>query len=169
MTILIRLEETKDYAEVRVVNRSAFETRAEADLVDVLRKDAQPVISLVADEDGEIVGHILFSPVRLSGNPDLKIMGLGPMSVIPSHQRQGIGTALVRVGLEKCKALEYGAVVVLGHTWFYPRFGFSPSVNYGIRSAYEVPDEVFMVLEIEPGYLQGAAGTIKYHPAFNHL
>jgi putative acetyltransferase len=111
----------------------------------------------------------MFSPVSLSGHADLKIMGLGPMAVVPEHQRKGIGSALVKAGLEQCKELEFGAAAVLGHTWFYPRFGFSPSVQFGIGCEYSVPQEVFMVLELHIGYLHDAKGIIKYNTAFNDV
>jgi putative acetyltransferase len=169
MNVSIRLEAPDDYAGVYAVNALAFETHAEANLVEVLRVEAQPYISLVADVGGEIVGHIMFSPVGLSGHGDLKIMGLGPIAVVPQKQGRGIGSALVEMGLEKCKDLGYGASVVLGHKEYYPRFGFTPSVRYGIGCAYEVPAEVFMVIELVPGYLQGAKGIIRYHPAFNNV
>lgn len=167
--MLIRYEKPGDSVAVRAVNLSAFETSAEADLVDVLRKEVQPIISLVAEEDDQIVGHIMFSPVTLSGDPNLKIMGLGPMAVKSGYQDQGIGSRLVREGLEACCRSGFGAVVVLGHTWFYPRFGFIPSVKFGIRSEYDVPEEAFMVIELTPGYLKGASGMIKFHPAFNNV
>ena len=163
----IREEEPEDVSAVYAVNVSAFDTHAEADLVDILRREAHPIISLVAEENGAIIGHIMFSPVSLSGHLELRIMGLGPMAVIPGRQGEGIGSALVKAGLEKCKELGYGAVIVLGHTRYYPRFGFVPSVNYGISSEYDVPPEVFMVLELHPGYLQDAPGIIQYHAAFN--
>jgi len=167
--MLIRYEKPGDYAAVRAVNSSAFETSAEADLVDVLRKEAQPIVSLVAEQDEQIVGHILFSPVNLPDFGWLKIMGLGPMAVKSGYQDQGIGSRLVRQGLEACCRAGFGAVFVLGHTWFYPRFGFIPSVKFGIRSEYDVPEEAFMAIELTPGYLKGASGTIKFHPAFNKV
>lgn len=167
--MIIRWEETKDIQAIRQVNETAFTSPAEANLVDVLRKECKPILSLVAEEGGQVVGHILFSPVRLTGYEALKLMGLGPMAVRPGWQRKGIGPALVRAGLEKCSEAGYGAAVVLGHTWFYPQFGFKPSVSYGIRCEYPAPEEAFMVVELQPGYLAGASGTIKYHPAFDNI
>jgi putative acetyltransferase len=167
--MLIRTEEREDMPGVYEVNISAFETPGEAKLVNKLRKEVNPIISLVAEENEDIVGHILFTPVRLSGNPELKIMGLGPMAVLPAYHGRGIGSALVRAGLEKCKELGFGAVAVLGHTWFYPRFGFKPSVLYDIRPEFDVPEEVFMILELQPDYLLDASGSIQYHPLFNNV
>jgi len=163
---VIRAEEQNDWAAVHGVNASAFETPVEADLIDALRKQASPIVSLVAVDDKTVVGHILFTPVSLSGHPGLKIMGLAPMAVAPSHQRRGFGSELVRAGLEQCKQIGYGAVVVLGHPQYYPRFGFVPSKHFGIGCEYEVPADVFMVLELQPGFLTGATGIIKYHAAF---
>jgi len=165
--MLIRTEEEKDWAAVHDLNSSVFETSVEADLVDSLRERARPVISLVAEDDENIVGHIMFSPVYLSDHPDTKIMGLAPMVVASQHQRKGIGSELVRAGLERCEELGYGAVVVLGHPEYYPRFDFSPSSRFDIQCEYDVPEEVFMVLEMFPGYLRDTSGTIKYHEAFD--
>ena len=162
----IRTEKEKDRAAVRAVNESAFETSAEAELVDRLRTQARPHISLVADHGGTIVGHIMLTPVVLPGHTELKIMGLAPMAVSPENQSKGIGSELVRAGLEECKKLGFAAVVVLGHPKYYPRFGFTPASRVGIGCEYEAPDEAFMALEIQPGYLGRASGTVKYHPAF---
>jgi putative acetyltransferase len=164
--VLIRAEQPGDGEAVRAVNLAAFETQAEADLVDALRGQAQPLVSLVAERGGAAVGHILFAPVTLDGRPDLRIMGLAPMAVIPERQGEGIGSALVRAGLEICARMGFGAVVVLGHPTYYPRFGFAPSTRFGIRSEYDVPEDVFMALELAPGYLLGASGTVRYHTAF---
>src|SRR5262245_56206133 len=161
--MIVRPEQPKDHALIHAVNTAAFDTPAEADLVDALRQQAQPIISLVAEDQGELTGHILFSPVSLSGHPDLNLMGLAPMAVVPARQRQGIGSALVRTGLDQCRQLGFGAVVVLGHPAYYPRFGFVSSVQLGIRSEYDVPKDVFMVAELQPGYLRGAGGTVQYH------
>ena len=152
------------------MNVSAFETPAEANLVDALREQAQPLVSLVAEDNGAVVGHIMFSPVSLSGHPaPLPIMGLAPMAVAPEHQRKGIGSALVRAGLEQCKQLGFGAVVVLGHPSYYPRFGFSSSAFFGRGCEYEVPEEAFMVVELQAGFLRGASGKVMYHAAFSNV
>src|SRR5689334_4498834 len=167
--MLIRDEVPGDWPAVHAVNVSAFNRSTEADLVDVLRGQTQALVSLVAEEHNTIVGHILFSPVSLSGHPTLKIMGLAPMAVAPAYQRKGIGTQLVRAGLQQCKQLGAGAVVVLGRPAYYPRFGFSSSLSFGIDCEYEVPANVFMVAELHAGYLDGVSGTIRYHRAFGDV
>jgi len=167
--MLIRAEKKDDQDDVFAVNGSAFETPAEATLVDMLREQAQPIVSLVAEDQGNVVGHIMFSPVSLSENHDLKVMGLAPMAVAPEHQRKGIGSALVLAGLEQCRQLGFVAVVVLGHPEYYPRFGFSPSSRFGIDSEYEVPEEVFMAMELVPDALSGKTGRVKYHNAFSSV
>jgi putative acetyltransferase len=164
--VQIRSETPDDVPAIHAVNSAAFATRLEADLVNTLRQAAGPLISLVANDGHEIIGHILFSPVTLSGHRDALIMGLAPMAVIPREQRHGIGSALVREGLTRCKNLGYGAVVVVGHRDYYPRFGFGPAATFNLKSEYDVPDDVFMALELTPNYLQGRTGTIHYHSAF---
>jgi putative acetyltransferase len=91
------------------------------------------------------------------------------MAVAPERQRKGLGSALVRVGLERCSELGFGAVVVLGHPEYYPRFGFWPSSCFGIGCEYEVPEEAFMAVELQPDYLRAASGTVKYHAAFDNV
>ena len=167
--MLIRAEKQNDRDTVHAVNTSVFETPSEANLVDTLREQAHTFVSLVAEDNGEVVGHIMFSPVSLSGHPNLKVMGLGPLAVAPEHQRKGIGSALVRAGLEQCRQLGFTAVVVLGHPEYYPRFGFSPSSRFDIDSQYDVPEEVFMAMELKPGALSGKTGRVKYHAAFSNV
>lgn len=165
----IRAERPADRSAISAVNRAAFETGTEANLVDALRARAEPFISLVADDDGAIVGHIAFSPVTLSGYVEAKVAGLGPMAVMPDRQGQGLGSALVRTGLDACRQLGFGAVVVVGHPEYYPRFGFVPASSFGLTCEYDVPDEVFMALELESGTLHGKSGIVRYHPAFESL
>jgi putative acetyltransferase len=164
--MLIRTEEKNDWVSVHELNAAAFETSGEADLVDMLRDQARPLVSLVADDHGAIVGHIMMSPVSLPDYPEMKIMGLAPMAVMPGRQGQGIGSALVKAGLEQCRQLEVGAVAVLGHPEYYPRFGFTPAKQFDIECEYDVPEDVFMLLEIDSGYLHGAPGKIIYHAVF---
>jgi putative acetyltransferase len=162
----IRREEPADAAAIRAVNEAAFDSSVEADIVDVLRNKCDRLISLVAESNGRVLGHILFSPVSLSGHAHVSVMGLGPMAVLPAHQRRGIGTALVREGLSQCRKMGCDAVVVLGHPKYYPRFGFVRASRYGIGCEYDVPDDVFMVIELRLGSLQGADGKARYDDAF---
>ena len=164
--MIIREERQGDAERIRAVNLAAFETSTEADLVDALRRKASPLVSLVADDDANVIAHILFSPVTLASDPGLILMGLAPMAVVPSRQRQGVGSTLVREGLERCRQLNAAAVVVLGHPEYYPRFGFLPGVRLFLRSEYDVPEEVFMVRELRDGAFRGRSGTIRYHPVF---
>ena len=166
----IREEQPSDIEKIWGVNSDAFETEAEANLVNALRNSGCTYISLVAETENNVVGHILFTPVELTGNENkLKIMGLAPMAVSSKYQNKGTGSKLVKTGLEHCQSLGYDAVVVLGHPNYYPRFGFVPSVKYGIKSEYEVPDDVFMILELTPKALKGHKGVIKYHEEFNNV
>jgi putative acetyltransferase len=145
----------------------AFGHAGEADLVDALREEAQPYISLVALLEGRVVGHIFFSPVTIADeDSSFTAMGLAPMAVLPEHQRRGIGSRLIRQGLEECRRDGHNVVVVLGHPDYYPRFGFEPAAPKGIRSEYDVSDDTFMVVELEPGALANRKGIVKYHAAF---
>lgn len=164
--MLIRAELPGDVGAVRLVNEAAFGTTLEADLVDRLRVEAFPVVSLVGEHDGAVVGHILFSPVTLGDDGGVSIMGLGPMAVLPDHQRRGIGVALMNAGLDACRLLGAGGVVVLGHAAYYPRVGFVPASRFSLTCEYAVPDDVFMAIELRPGALAGKSGTIRYHRAF---
>jgi len=168
--MVVRPEWTEDHESVRRVNELAFEQPIEADLVDALRANARPYISLVAVVDEQVVGHIFFSPVSIESESSVFIaMGLAPMAVLPEYQNQGIGSRLVREGLKECQRLGHGIVVVLGHANYYPRFGFTPASMKGLRSEYDVPDEVFMVAELIEGALGGRRGLVKYHPEFSKV
>ncbi|MBW1765889.1 MAG: N-acetyltransferase [Deltaproteobacteria bacterium] len=102
----------------------------------------------------------------MDGNrSNISIAGLGPMAVLPDWQNKGIGSRLVEEGLKQCKGSGYEVVVLLGHSNYYPRFGFLPSVNYGIRSEYDVPAEVFMIKEFQDEALNDCYGIVRYHQA----
>ena len=165
----IREERPEDAGTIRAVNLAAFETSVEANLVDALRDQARPIVSLVAEDAGAIVGHILFSPVTLVHGRNLPMMGLAPMAVVPERQRTGIGSQLVLAGLEHCRREGVAAVVVVGHATYYPRFGFVPGSRFGLACEYDVPDDVFLACELRNGALSGVSGTVRYHPAFANL
>jgi putative acetyltransferase len=166
----IRIETPEDFPDVRRVNETAFGRPNEAALVDALRTVAHPYVSLVAIEDQQVVGHIFFSPVSIeTDGPVPQAMGLAPMAVLPEYQRRGIGSLLVRDGLQECQRLGYDVVVVLGHPEFYPRFGFGRASDKGLRCEYQVPDEAFMVSELRPGALNGIRGLVRYHEVFGNV
>lgn len=162
----IRPETPADYTAIDEVNHLAFTRPGEGQLVRALRASGKPIISLVAELEGQVVGHICFSPVTIDGY-DAKAMGLGPMAVHPNHQKSGIGKALIEAGLQACKTQGYGVVVVLGHSDYYPKFGFAPASNLGLKSKWEVPDEAFMAQEIIPGGLGHFRGLVEYAPEFD--
>ncbi len=162
--IAIRREQPGDEAAVHRVNALAFAGFDEATMVDALRANSGVTLSLVAELDGSVVGHILFSPVSI--DPEGTAIGLAPMAVLPGHQRRGIGGRLVREGLELLRAAGHGAVVVLGHPEYYPRFGFGRASGFGLRCEFECPDEAFMAIELSPGALANRAGLVRYRPEF---
>ena len=168
--VIIRQETIEDQEGIRQVNQLAFGQDNEASLVDSLRINARPFISLVALVDDQVVGHISFSPVTIeSPKGSFNAMGLAPMSVRPEYQNRGIGSKLVREGLNQCARIGETNVVVLGHPNYYPRFGFVPASRKGLRCEYDVADEVFMVLELAPNSLAGRTGLVKYHPDFSQV
>lgn len=166
----VRTEQPEDIAAIRAVILAAFGRSGEADLVDRLR-GINSTFSFVAVESGQIVGHIFLSPVEIEGTcpKDLRLLGLAPVAVRPEYQRQGIGSQLIRHGLEVCDRAKIQAVFVLGWSDYYPRFGFTPAKNKGLGCEYPVPDERFMVLELEQGALADCTGTVKYRSEFNEL
>lgn len=165
--MIVRPETPADQAAVRRVNQLAFGTDNEANLVDALREHANPCLSLVAIENGQTVGHIFFSPVTIECETStFTAMGLAPMAVLPEYQGQGIGSALVEAGFRECRRIGYDVVVVVGHSEYYPRFGFTPAREKGLRCEFDVPDEVFMVAELSPRALNGRQGLVRYHPEF---
>ena len=165
--ITTRAETADDYEAVRRVNELAFARPDEADLVDALRA-AAPHVSLVAEDEGRVVGHIFFSPVSFgSGGANAPAMALGPMAVLPDRQRRGVGSRLVRDGLGVCRRAGAGAVVVVGHADYYPRFGFVRASAKGLRCKWPVGDEHFMVTELTPGALDDVRGLVEYRPEFD--
>jgi putative acetyltransferase len=166
MSRSIRPEEPADSAAIRSVLEAAFPTAAEARLVDSLRDGGHLLISLVAEEDGAIVGYVAFSPVRIDGEAIQGIgLGLAPLAVLPGFQSQGIGSRLVREGLAACRRAGYGFVVVLGGPAYYRRFGFDRAGGRGLGNEYGA-DEEFMALELRDGAIPGRGGVVRFGPEF---
>ena len=168
MNIFIRKEEEKDHKNVYEVNKLAFEQENESRLIEKIRAGSNfiPDLSLVADINNRIVGHILFSKIKVIGNSIFETLALAPMAVLPEFQKQGIGSNLINRGMEKAKELGFDSIIVLGHKDYYPKFGFRRASKWNIKCCFEVPDEVFMAVELIDGALKGKEGTIKYPDEF---
>lgn len=166
----IRPERPEDASRIRRVNELAFGQPAEADLVERLRQTCTDALSLVAEDDA-VVGHILFTPVVLEGAGGRLVgMGLAPMAVLPDRQRQGIGSQLVRRGLDILRERGCPFVVVVGHPEYYPRFGFQLASTHGFVSQWEgIPDAAFMVLIADVHAMAGASGVARYRDEFNEV
>lgn len=166
----IRPERPADAARIRHVNELAFGQPAEADLVEKLRQTCMDSLSLVAEDDA-VVGHILFTPVVVESAGRRVIgMGLAPMAVLPDRQRQGIGSQLVRRGLDILRERGCPFVVVVGHPEYYPRFGFEPASAHSLASQWEgMPGAAFMALVLDVHAMAGVSGVAKYRGEFNEV
>jgi putative acetyltransferase len=166
MTPFIRPECPADHEAIRRIHRLAFGQDDEAVLVDALRAGGHARLSLVADVDGDVVGHILFSDLPIHTDRGIvPALALAPMAVRPDHQKRGIGSALIRAGLAECRANGHRIVVVLGHAEYYPRFGFSAKLAESLKSPF-TGKESWMALELVPGALNDVAGEVEYAPPF---
>ena len=163
----IREESETDRDAIREMIQLAFGAEAEARLVDRLRSDGDAIVSVVAVQDRRIAGHALFSrlPIHVEKGQALQAMALAPVAVRPGFQRRGIGTNLIRAGLDLCRNRDHRIVIVVGDPAFYTRFGFSAAKAQTLSSPYA--GESFMALELVAGALDGVAGTVIYPPAFD--
>lgn len=166
--IKIREERIEDYNAVRIVNDRAFEAQEEGKIVEKLRKSCPNAVSLVAVLDEKVVGHIFFSPVTIDNEEKHVIgMGLAPMAVLPEFQKQGVGSLLVKEGLQRIRETDCPFIIVLGHVDYYPRFGFERASKYGLRCQWDgVPDEAFMVMILDEYAMAGISGVAKYRSEF---
>jgi len=165
--MIIREELPEDIPGVRQVEEAAFGRRAEADLVDGLRWRSAITLSLVAVENDQVVGHVLFSPgYVISGSVHLPCEGMGPVAVLPGFQKRGVGAQLIELGLNKCFAGGAKAIFVLGNPAYYLRFGFIRADHFGIQCEFDVPPQAFMVKEADYGALNGWSGVMFYQPEF---
>lgn len=164
--LTIRAAQAGDLDAIKAVHDAAFNGPVEGRLVAALHSEVDGLVSLLALNDAQVCGHILFSPVRVESVEDVRLWGLAPMAVRPALQRHGIGGRLVQAGITECRHRGIDALVVLGHANYYPRFGFRPASDFRLRCTYAVPPEAFMAMELRPGALANVAGTVHYHPVF---
>jgi len=165
ITPTIRQETHDDLEAIRIVNTLAFGQDVETRLVDALRDGGYLRLSLVAEVVGRVVGHILFSDLPIATPRNIvAALALAPMAVVPEYQRRGIGSALVREGLDACRDAGHRIVVVLGHPEYYPRFGFSAELARPLASPFS--GDAWMALELVAGSLRGIVGRVEYPPPF---
>ena len=170
MNLRIRQEEERDHDAVYQVVKTAFETMGKAngdeqDLVNRLRKSGAFIqeLSLVAEQDGKIIGHILYTRMKIGEHGSL---ALAPVAVLPEYQNQGVGAQLIREGHRMARELGHRSVILVGHPGYYPRFGYRPASQWKITAPFDVPDEAFMALELVEGGLKGVSGEIEYAKEF---
>ncbi len=169
----IRQEIVSDRQAIYQIHLVAFGQKDESELVDRLRSCAEflPELSLIAEQDGQLVGHILFtrSWIKDVNGEEVPTLALAPIGILSEVQRQGIGGKLIRAGLEKARELGEASVNVLGHPEYYPRFGFEKAIDRGILCPFTAPEEAFMILELIPGALDNISGTVRYADAFMEM
>jgi putative acetyltransferase len=164
MSLVIRPERETDIPVIRDVNDRAFGQSLEGRIVDALRSNDAATLSLVAVIDDRVVGHLMYSPVDVGVT---RGAALGPMSVLPEHQRTGIGAQLIAEGSRRLTAAGLPFVIVLGHHDYYPRFGFVPASRYAITCDWDVPEEAFMIQVLDPARMPAVTGRAQYRGEFS--
>ncbi|WP_455369798.1 GNAT family N-acetyltransferase [[Eubacterium] cellulosolvens] len=146
----------------------AFKQKNESELIRRIRasKIFVPKLSLVAEKNGRILGHILFSKIKIRGEKEYESLILAPMVVLPELQNQGIGRKLIIEGLNEARELGFSSVIVLGHKDYYPMFGFEKASKWNIKCSFHVPDEAFMAIELKIGALAGKSGIVEFPKEF---
>jgi predicted N-acetyltransferase YhbS len=165
MDVLIREESKNDYDKIKKINDLAFGQENEGKMIEALRKtvDYNPKLLLVAERKKKIVGYILFYPIKIKNEiEELTVLSLAPMAVHPEYQNQGIGSKLVKRGIEVARKYGFSAVIVVGHPKYYPRFGFKPASNWGIKLPFDIPNNVFLAIELKEKSLKKCNGTVVY-------
>lgn len=164
LDLMIRIEVPSDAPAIRELNRKAFGRETEAALVDALRENAKFMLSLVACVNGKVIGHLLFTEM-LGATQRLAV--LAPMAVLPGYQRRGVGSALVREGLQYLREQSYIAAIVLGHKDFYPRFGFRPAGEFGVRTPFDESPGYLLIAPLSAVPVQAA--DLSYQSEFDAL
>ncbi len=175
MQTIIRQEKTSDYKTVFDIIEEAFKNEPYSDhkeqyLVEKLRKSNAfiPELSLVAELDGQVVGHILLTKIKINNkNESTDSLALAPISVKPAFQKKGIGGKLIIESHRIAKAMGYQSIVLLGHEKYYPKFGYELASKYGVKIPFNAPDENCMVIELVKNGLQDVGGTVQYSRPFN--
>ncbi|MGA6119155.1 GNAT family N-acetyltransferase [Sphingobacterium anhuiense] len=174
MNITIREEDKKDYLSIFDLIEKAFKDQEYSDhqehyLVEKLRKSKAfvPGLSLVAEVENTLVGHILLTEIKIITTDDeLTSLALAPVSVLPEFQGKGIGGKLISEAHQRAKDLGYKSVILLGHEKYYPRFGYKLADEFGISLPFDVPKENCMAIELEPNALKNIRGEVVYPKEF---
>ena len=172
MKITVEAETEGDYEKITRLHTMAFNGDGEARLVEKLRKTSRyiPELSLVARYRNAIIGHILFYPIKINASTkECDSLALAPVSVVPSFQNRKVGSRLVKEGLEKARRLGFKSVIVVGHSGYYPRFGFEKASKYGISAPFDVPDNALFAIELDKDGLKNCSGTIEYPSEYNEV
>lgn len=166
--IKIRKENPRDYSAIKEINDLAFEQTQESELIDQLRSNCEKFLSLVAVEEKKRVGHIFFSEAIIdTNNSPVQGMGLAPLAVLPQYQNKGIGSRLVKEGIDILKDMNSPFIIVLGHSEYYPRFGFEKASLHNIKCQWnDVPEDAFMILILDKKKMSGVSGTGRYRDEF---
>ena len=174
MKVIVRKELEQDHKTVELLVEEAFKDAEYSDhmehvLVSKLRKGENFIdgLSLVAEKEGEIVGHILLTKANIENETEkYETLALAPVSVLPKYQGIGIGGELIREGMRMAKELGYDSIIVLGHDKYYPKFGFKKAGDFGIKAPFEVPEENFMAIELNEEALKNISGVVRYANEF---
>lgn len=155
-----------DQARIRAVHLACFPTEFEADVVKSLRGVVDPWLSWVAEADGRVVAHALYTPVTLEPDPDrrVRVVALTLMAVHPEFQAHGIGSALGDASLQELGRQNVDAVVAAGHAGWYQRFGFKPARRFGLVAGHGTPADGLLAVELVPGALRDIEATVNYVP-----